>query len=178
MKLALKIVGILIAIWVTVAFIFPNYIAAPLAAWNSSEAWKEHIRDAKDLNVADFKFIYTDHYGSEGYVLKYHVDQDSLKIHYNCDFTDCKDSIIYSAKLKKSQVYEFYKKLKSINTDTLKSFYQGEGVGHDLVKVKIKGYYLDYKEIILIDYQHSEIEKISFEIDQLLPSEKYRIHKN
>ncbi len=128
-----------------------------------------------DYKIDRFKLEFTDWHGSDGFMLKYIITQDSLKIHYDCDFENCKDTVIYKRMLNEKKVYDFYNKLKNFKTDTLKKFYIGE-FPHSREVLEIRGDSLNQVRIILMDYYHSEIEKITLEIDKIVNNKKYSIH--
>ncbi|WP_132722273.1 hypothetical protein [uncultured Tenacibaculum sp.] len=130
---------------------------------------------SSDYKIDRFSLEYTNWYGSEGVMYKYVINQDSLRIHYDCDFENCKDTIIYQKVLNKKKVYNFYSKLKKIKTDTLKKFYVGE-YPHDREVIEIKGDSLNNIRIILRDYYHPEVEKITLEIDKIVNLKKFSIH--
>ena len=125
----------------------------------------------------NFNIKYTNFYGSEGFSLTYKINQDSIKIHYDCDFENCKDTIIYNKKLKEEDIYKFYKVLKLLRTDTLKRRYIGEGIGHDVRTLEINGDSLTTKSVRFRDYYHPEIEKLTYEIDKLIEENKFKINR-
>lgn len=174
MKRGFKVILVSLFIWLVLAYVYPNVFAVPLSSWNSREVWK---KNEKEINIYPFKFTYTDWYGSEGYMLQYRIDQDSLKIHYDCDFENCNDTIIYKSGLNRYKTNQFYTVLRSLRIDTLKNLYVGEGIGHSRVEVELEGNNLVSKRIILMDTLLPKIKTITFEIDNLLPSNKYRIQK-
>ena len=112
--------------------------------------------------------------GSAGYMLNYKINNDSLKIHYDCDFENCKDTIIYAIELNKRKTSEFYKYLKMNTTDTLKTRYREDGFDGLNLYVKISGDSLKPKKIKLERYFHPEIKKLIVEMDKLIPEEKYK----
>ncbi|KZS38977.1 hypothetical protein AWE51_10435 [Aquimarina aggregata] len=58
MKRIIKIIGILLILYLFISYIFPKYIAAPIAAWNSHQVWKEHEKKSqKILNSDDYEII-------------------------------------------------------------------------------------------------------------------------
>ena len=131
----------------------------------------------RDYSVDSFDLAFTDWYGSEGYMLKYVINNDILKIHYDCDFEKCKDTIVYKQVLNKKEVYNFYLKLKELKTDTLKKYYVGE-YSHCRQVLEISGDSLRSKKAIFIGgYYHPVLEEITEEIDDLLLNEKYLINR-
>ncbi|WP_299124807.1 hypothetical protein [uncultured Tenacibaculum sp.] len=131
----------------------------------------------RDYSISSFDLAFTNWYGSEGFMLKYVIDKDSVRIHYDCDFENCKDTIIYNRKLSKKETYNFYEKLKELRTDTLKKFYIGEYL-HGRQVLEISGDSLESKKVILMSgYYHPVLEKLTIEIDKLLQNEKYLINR-
>ena len=129
----------------------------------------------RNYEIDNFKLTYTNWYDSEGFMLKYIVNNDSLKIHYDCDFENCKDTIVYNEVLSKKEIYKFYKKIKELKIDTLKKFYEGEYV-HGTEIFEIEGDSLISKKVLFIGgYYHPVIEEITIEIDKLLSNKKYLI---
>ncbi len=131
----------------------------------------------KELKVDNFNVDIRDFDGAAGYMLNYKVNRDSLKIHYDCDFHGCKDSIIYAIKLNKIDTHNFYAYLKKQTTDTLKSSYKEAGFDGLNLYVNISGDSIKSKRIFLERYFHPEIEKLIIEIDKLIPENKYKFFR-
>ncbi|BAO74373.1 hypothetical protein [Winogradskyella sp. PG-2] len=126
--------------------------------------------DNFNLEVRDFD-------GSQGYWLTYKINQDSLKIHYNCDFENCKDTILHSIKLDKIKVQKLYSFLKESRLDTLKRKYRNEGYDGLNLQIKISGDSLYDKRISLQRYRHPVIENLMTEIDKSIEVKKYKYHR-
>ena len=124
--------------------------------------------------IENFNVEIRDFDGSAGYMLNYKINKDSLKIHYDCDFENCKDTIIYAIELNKRKTSEFYKYLKLNKTDTLKTRYREDGFDGLNLYVKISGDSLKPKKIKLERYFHPEIKKLIVDMDKLIPEEKYK----
>lgn len=116
--------------------------------------------------------------GAGGVVLHYKINNDSIRIHFDCDFQNCKDTIIYDIALNKKKATQFYQYLKKNSTDTLRSIYHEEGFDGLNLLVKISGDGLKAKTVKLERYFHPEIEKLIVEMDKLIPEKKYKYFRN
>jgi hypothetical protein len=130
-----------------------------------------------ESQIDNFNLEIRDFDGSQGYWLTYKINQDSLKIHYNCDFENCKDTILHSIKMDKRRVQKLYSFLKENRLDTLKKRYLNEGYDGLNLQVKISGDSLYDKRISLQRYRHPIIENLMTEIDKSIEVKKYKYHR-
>ena len=115
--------------------------------------------------------------GSQGYWLTYKINQDSLKIHHNCDFENCKDTILYAIELDKRKARTLYMFLKDKRLDTLQKRYWNEGYDGLNLQIKIAGDSLYNKKVSLRRYRHPIIEDLMTEIDRSIKVEKFKYHR-
>lgn len=131
----------------------------------------------KDTTVRDFNIEIRDFDGSNGYSLTYKINKDSLHIHYNCDFENCKDTLLYSTKLKEENADKLFSFLKNKRLDTLKREYINEGFDGLSLDIKISGDSLYDKRISIRRFRHFLIEDLMLEIDKSIEVEKLRYHQ-
>ncbi|RAJ13042.1 hypothetical protein [Olleya aquimaris] len=65
MKRIFKIIGILLIVVFALVYFFSNYIAGPLAAWNSQQVWKEYEKEHLETQSIDNEIIGVYEYQSE-----------------------------------------------------------------------------------------------------------------
>ena len=126
----------------------------------------------------NFKVELRHFYGAEGYIVHYFLDQDSLKLRYNCDFSGCKDTLLYQISLEREKTAAFYSYLTSMRYDTLKNTYEGGGSDGRFSMIKIAGDSLPVKEIRLERYRHESIEHLIDEVDLMIPDIRYRLYRH
>lgn len=131
----------------------------------------------KDTTVRDFNIEIRNFDGSNGYWLTYNVSKDSLHIHYNCDFENCKDTLLYSTKLQEENADRIFSFLKNKRLDTLKREYINEGFDGLSLDIKISGDSLYDKRISIRRFHHFLIEDLLNEIDKSIEAEKLRYHQ-
>ncbi len=131
----------------------------------------------KDTTVCDFNIEIRDFDGSNGYSLTYKINKDSLHIHYNCDFENCKDTLLYSTKLKEENADKLFSFLKNKRLDTLKREYINEGFDGLSLDIKISGDSLYDKRISIRRFHHFLIEDLLNEIYKSIKVEKLRYHQ-
>lgn len=130
-----------------------------------------------DIPVRNFNIELRHFFGAEGYTLYYILNQDSLKLRYNCDFENCKDTLIYKIPLNQELVSDFYTFLANLKYDKLDSRYETDGLDGRFTDVKISGDSIPTKSIHLVRYQHETIEKLIDKVDLLIPDIKYRLYR-
>ncbi len=131
----------------------------------------------KDVIVNDFNVELRHFFGAEGYTVHYFVNQDSLKLRYDCDFENCKDTLLYQTNLNVVKVKELYSFLLQSKYDTLKSRYINDGFDGRYTDIKISGDSIPSKYIHLERYSHEQIEKLIDKVDLLIPEKKYRLYQ-
>ena len=131
----------------------------------------------KNTTVGDFNIQIRDFDGSNGYWLTYSVNKDSLHIRYNCDFENCKDTLLYSTKMQEENADRLFYFLKNKRLDTLKREYINEGFDGLSLDVKISGDSLYDKRISIRRFHHFLIEDLMNEIDKSIEIEKLRYHQ-
>jgi site-specific recombinase XerD len=131
----------------------------------------------KGTTVCDFNIEIRDFDGSNGYWVTYNVSKDSLHIHYNCDFENCKDTLLYSTKLQEENADRIFSFLKNKRLDTLKREYINEGFDGLSLDIKISGDSLYDKRISIRRFHHFLIEDLLNEIDESIEVEKLRYHQ-
>lgn len=131
----------------------------------------------QDTEVNSFDIELEHFFGAAGYTVRYFVNQDSLKLRRNCDFQNCKDTLIYQVGLEEGDAKKLYSFLIESRFDTLDNNYirDGEDGGHTLVK--ISGDSIPEKSITLERYRHDLIEKLIGRVDLLIPEIKYRLYR-
>lgn len=115
-------------------------------------------------------------FGAEGYTLHYIVNRDSLKLYYNCDFENCKDTPVYRMPLSKEATDDFYTFLTELRYDTLKNKYITDGFDGRYTTVQIEGHSIPKKKVKLERYDHETIEQLIDQVDLLIPEIKYRLY--
>jgi len=141
--------------------------------------WLTFSLCCKSLTEAhNYKVELKHFYGSEGFTVHYFVNQNSIKVRYNCDFENCKDKLIYQTKLDRQKSTNFYSFLTSTNFDTLKSDYERNGFDGRYTTVKISGDSFKSKTINLVRFEHPIIEQLINEEDLLIPEIKYRLYSH
>lgn len=130
----------------------------------------------KEILVSVFNVELRHFFGAEGYTVHYFVNQDSLKLRYDCDFENCKDTLLYQINLDKVKVKELYSFLLKSKYDTLKSSYINDGFDGRYTDIKISGNSIPSKNIHLERYRHEQIEKLIDKVDLLIPEKKYRLY--
>ena len=131
----------------------------------------------QDTEVNSFDIELKHFFGAAGYTVKYLVNQDSLKLRRNCDFPNCKDTLIYQIKLEEDDAKKLYSFLVASRFDTLKNNYITDGEDGRQTFVKISGDSLPEKMILLEDYNHDLIEQLIDRVDLLIPEIKYRLYR-
>lgn len=132
----------------------------------------------EDITVSDFNIELRHFFGAEGYTVHYFVNQDSLKLRYDCDFENCKDTLLYQTNLDVIKVKEFYLFLLQSKYDTLKSRYINDGFDGRYTNIKISGDSIPSKNIHTERYRHEQIEKLIDKVDLLIPEKKYRLYRH
>ncbi|MBO6881753.1 hypothetical protein [Winogradskyella sp.] len=126
--------------------------------------------------IKQFNIEIRDFDGSQGYSLTYKMNQDSLKILYNCDFENCVEKNIYNIELEKRQVSILYEYLKNSSLDSLKSKYIEEGYDGINLRLKVSGEEINSKIVRMERYIHPEVEKLLTEFNKLIPEKKYKLY--
>jgi hypothetical protein len=125
-----------------------------------------------------FKTKYTvviDHWVQpDGYELKYSVTQDSIVINYNCDFVNCKDTVIYRQLLTYAAAEQYSQYIKGLRMDTLKKLYERNGYDGLSTIVTIKGDSLPFKTVVTRRVRHPTIKLLIDATNKLIPVENYR----
>lgn len=134
--------------------------------------------DSNDFEVNKFNIEMKHFYGAEGYSLKYVLNQDSLKLRYDCDFENCKDTLLYKVKLEGERAKAIYSFLRKSEFDTLKKSYINDGLDGRYTFVKISGDSIFNKKIRLERFSHSLIEELIEKVDASIPETKYRLYSH
>lgn len=82
------------------------------------------------LKTPNFEVNIEHFYGSEGEILNWIITKDSLEIHYNCDFEDCKDTLLFSSPIDTAKAKLYFNKLVKIPLNDLNANYD-ETIMHD-----------------------------------------------
>lgn len=75
------------------------------------------------LKTPSFEVNIQHFYSTEGETLNWIITKDSLKIHYNCDFEDCKDTLLFSSPIDTAKAKLYYNKLLEIPLNDLNANY-------------------------------------------------------
>lgn len=132
----------------------------------------------EDTIVSDFNIELRHFFGAEGYTVHYFVNQDSLKLRYDCDFENCKDTLLYETKLDEAKVKDLYSFLIESKYDTLKSKYVNDGFDGRYTFIKISGDSIVKKNIRMERYRHELIEELLDKVDLSIPEIKYRLYRH
>lgn len=117
-------------------------------------------------------------FGAEGYTVHYFLNQDSLMLRYNCDFENCKDTLLYQTRLDNQKANEFYQFLSTLKIDTLKDKYETSGFDGRHTTIKASFGNSKVKEVNLKRFRHSIIERLIDKVDSLIPINKYRLYSH
>ena len=129
-------------------------------------------------NVQSFTIDITHFYGAEGYTLHYILNKDSVSLQYNCDFEDCKDTLLYRGKLNPDSVSIFYEYLIDMKYSSLKDHYENEGLDGRYTTIRISGKDIPTKKIEIIRYRQEKIDTFLHKFDRLIPNKKYRLFQH
>ena len=108
--------------------------------------------------------------------MHYIINQDSLKLRNNCDFKNCKDTLIYQSELNHERFSYFSVFLVNLRSDTLKNKYKRDETDGRYTDVKISEDSISSKNISLVRYQNETIEKLIDKVDLLIPDIEDRLY--
>lgn len=132
----------------------------------------------EDVIVSDFNIELRHFFGAEGYTVHYLVNQDSLKLRYDCDFENCKDTLLYQTKLDEAKVKDLYSFLAESKYETLKNKYINDGHDGRHTFIRISGDSIPKKNIRMERFRHELIEKLIDKVDLSIPEIKYRLYRH
>lgn len=116
-------------------------------------------------------------YSSEGEMLNWFISKDSLKIHYNCDFEDCKDTLIYQSAIDSNIIKTYFNEIVKIPLDQLKSKYDREAMSDGLMEnIDIKNVFNKDISIYIHGIEVPEIDALYRITDSLILNQsKFKI---
>jgi len=119
--------------------------------------------------IPHFQIIIEHFFSSEGEMLFWYISKDSVKIHYNCDFEDCRDTILYSSAIDTNVSEQYFNELLKIPLNRLEKKYDYEAMSDGLMEtIKILNLYPDDISIYKHGIDVSEIESLYVLTDSLI----------
>jgi hypothetical protein len=121
------------------------------------------------LKIPNFEVNIEHFYGAEGETFNWIITKDSLKIKYNCDFEDCKDTLLFSSPIDTIKAKLYFNKLVEIPFNDLNAKYNKTSLNDGLEEnVIIKKIYDSEIKVYIHGKEVKEIDNLYKLTDSLI----------
>jgi hypothetical protein len=156
-------------------FIFLFFILISFGGIKNEKSTKEF---SLKMN-SSFNVKIKHYYSAEGEEIVWNITNDSLKIKYNCDFTNCREKLLYSTSIDSLKAQIYFDKIKAMKLFNLENSYSRKGLHDGLMEnINIKNIYENDVNIYVHGIKVELINDLYKLTDSLLLSKtKYTINK-
>ncbi|HUX84602.1 MAG TPA: hypothetical protein VMV20_05175 [Chitinophagaceae bacterium] len=110
----------------------------------------------------------------EGYTLDYIVTPDSLRVHYRCLFTRCRDSVLYGIPLDGQNASGYYQFVRQLRLDPLQNLNETKGSDRVTVLVQIRCSGQPPQTLLTVHLDQPVIASLITRTNNLIPNPAYR----
>jgi hypothetical protein len=110
----------------------------------------------------------------EGFTLNYIISGDSLKLHYKCLFTRCRDTTIYRIRLQTGEASAYYQYVRTLRLDSLQNFNETKGDDRVSALVRIQCPGMPPQSLLTVHVDQPVIAMLISRTNNLIPDLNYR----
>ena len=134
---------------------------------------------AQSVDSLNYRFTISiaDYLGVSGQLHEYDLSPDSLRVSYDCDFTNCRHKVIYRQAIEEAAAERFSQFVSGLRIDTLKNRYSNPGCDGLVRAVIVQRNGKQQQCILLERFHHPGIDALVKEINNLIEDKQYRIRR-